>query len=48
MANRRPWLAGSLVLVVGAFALFGTGHDFAAVTVLIGAFLAVAVAKRVG
>jgi hypothetical protein len=48
LANRRPWLAGSLVLVVGAFALFVSGHDFAAVTVLIGAFLSVAVAKRLG
>lgn len=48
LANRRPWLAGSLVLVVGAFALFVSGHDFAAFTVLIGAFLSVAVAKRLG
>jgi hypothetical protein len=48
LANRRPWLAGSLVLVVGAIALFVTGHDFGALTVLIGAFLTVAVAKRVG
>jgi hypothetical protein len=48
MFARKPWLAGSLVLVVGAFVLFGTGHDFAAMTAVIGAFLAVAVAKRAG
>ncbi|MDQ1711355.1 MAG: hypothetical protein QOE45_805 [Frankiaceae bacterium] len=48
MANRRPWLAGALVLVVGAIALFVSGHDVAALTVLVGAFLTVAVAKRAG
>jgi hypothetical protein len=46
LAPRRPWLAGSLVLLVGAFVLLGTGHAIAAFTVLIAAFLAVAVAKR--
>ena len=43
---RKPWLAGALLLVVGAFALLGTGHEVAAFTALIGAFLAVAIAKR--
>ncbi|HEU0129805.1 MAG TPA: hypothetical protein VFQ85_02300 [Mycobacteriales bacterium] len=47
-AVRGPWLAGSLVLLLGALVLFGTGHDFGALTALIGAFLAVAVAKRAG
>jgi hypothetical protein len=45
---RGPWLAGSLVLVLAAVVLFVTKHDFAAVTVLIGAFLAVAIGKRAG
>ena len=46
MAPRKPWLAGSLLLLVGAFVLLGLGHEVAAFTALIGAFLAVAVAKR--
>ena len=46
LAPRKPWLAGSLVLLVGAFVLLGMGHEVAAFTALIGAFLAVAVAKR--
>lgn len=46
MAPRKPWLLGSLLLVAVAIGLFGTGHDFGALTALIGAFLAVAVAKR--
>jgi hypothetical protein len=45
---RGPWLLGSLLLVVGAVVLFGMHHDFAAVTVLIAAFLSVAVGKRAG
>jgi hypothetical protein len=45
---RGPWLLGSLLLVAGAVVLFVTHHDVAAVTALIAAFLAVAVAKRAG
>jgi hypothetical protein len=48
MANRRPWLLGSLLLVAFAIGLFLAGNDWLAMTAMIGAFLAVAVAKRAG
>jgi hypothetical protein len=46
MSSQLPLLALSLVLVVVAIVLFGTGHDFAALTALIAAFLVVGGAKR--
>jgi hypothetical protein len=46
MSRRAPLLLLSLVLLLGAFVLLGTGKAVAGFTVLIGAFLAVAAAKR--
>ena len=46
MARRTPLLALSLVLLVAAFVLIGTGNAVLGFTLLIGAFLAVAFAKR--
>jgi hypothetical protein len=46
LATRGPFLALSLVCLVLALVLFGTGHGVGAVTALIAAFLLVAVAKR--
>jgi hypothetical protein len=43
---RMPLLVLSVVLLVAAVVIFATGHDFGAMTALIGAFLAVAAAKR--
>ena len=46
LGARGPLLALSVVLVVVAMVLFGTGHDFAALSPLIAAFVLVAAAKR--
>ncbi len=46
LGARIPLLAFSVALLLFAIVLFGTGHDFGAMTAMIGAFLAVAAAKR--
>ena len=47
MSRRGPMLALSLVLLLAAFVLLGTGNAVLGFTLMIGAFLAVALAKRV-
>ncbi len=46
LGPRKPWLAGSLLLVVAAFVLLGLGRPVAAFTALIAGFLSVAIAKQ--
>ncbi len=46
MARRGPLLVLSLVLMLAAFVLIGTGRAVLGFTLFIGAFLAVALAKR--
>ena len=46
MSRRAPLLLLSLLLLVGAFVLLGMGKPVPGFTLLIGAFLAVAAAKR--
>lgn len=46
MSRRAPLLGLALLLMLAAFVLFGLGHAVAAMTAFVGAFLAVAFAKR--
>ena len=46
MSRRAPLLVLSLVLLVAAFVLIGTGKGVLGFTLFIGSFLAVAAAKR--
>jgi hypothetical protein len=46
MSRRAPLLGLALVLMLASFVLFGLGHGVLAMTLFIGAFLAVAAAKR--
>jgi hypothetical protein len=46
LGARLPLLAFSLALLLFAIGLFVTGHDFGAMTAMIGAFLVVGGAKR--
>lgn len=46
MSRRAPLLAISVVLLLTSFVLLGLGHVIPGFTVFIGAFLAVAAAKR--
>lgn len=46
LGAKAPLLALSLVFVLVAFVLFGTGHPVGGATVFIAAFLLVAAAKR--
>lgn len=46
MSRRMPLLVLSLVLVVTSFVLIGTGNAVLGFTAFVGAFLAVAFAKR--
>jgi hypothetical protein len=46
MARRGPLLALSVVLMLAAFVLIGTGKAVLGFTLFVGAFLAVGLAKR--